>query len=101
MGQQQSLFDKSAEERFAEYHRKNPLVFQLFERYAREALRRGKGRFGAKAVMERVRWEVYFDKKDDAPFKINNNWTARYVRLLEEKFPEFRGFFEKRKLRAA
>lgn len=100
MEKQKSLFPKTIEERFQEFHRANPAVFQLFEMYARLALNSGK-RLGSRAIMERVRWEVYMKTRDGEGFKINNNFTSRYARLLVEKHPEFDGFFEMRDLRAA
>ena len=33
-------------------------------------------------------------------FKLNNNFTSRYARLIEREHPELRGFFRKRRLRA-
>ena len=89
----------SLDEKFERYHRENPQVFELFRRFAFDAKRTGR-RIGAKAIMERIRWEMNLTTRDSEGFKINNNYTSRYVRLLEEKYPEFKGFFEKRELRS-
>lgn len=86
------------DEKFELYHKQNPQIFELFQKFARRAKQAGFKRFGAKAIMERVRWEVYIEDPSDEQFKINNNYTSRYVRLLEKTNPEFKGFFEKRTL---
>jgi len=95
-------FDKEAnmQSRFEEYHKKNPQVFDLFEKFAKKIRIVGYKNFGAKAIMERVRWEMIVSTTDNEPFKINNNYTSRYVRLLEEKDSSFEGFFRKRQLRS-
>jgi len=49
---------KTIERRFAEFHMRNPHVFDLFRRYALMALRKGYVRYSAKAIFERVRWEI-------------------------------------------
>jgi len=95
------LFGQTLDERFAEYHARNPLVFKLFERFARTALQSGRTHYSAKAIMERVRWEISIKSQDDQGFKINNNYTSRYARLLATEYPEFKGFFHMRELRAA
>ena len=46
------------DQQFDNYHKKNPKVYDLFKRFAYEALRSGHHHFGAKAIMGRVRYEV-------------------------------------------
>jgi hypothetical protein len=85
------------DERFRRFHRANPEVFTLFVRFAREAKARGKQRFGAKAIWERLRWEMSL-QTGEAP-SLNNDYTACYARLAIETYPEeFAGFFETRRL---
>lgn len=66
----------------------NPAGYDLFLRFAREALRSGR-RFGAKELAERVRWEARMTWKpdDDRGFKINNNHVAYIARALVEDVP--------------
>ena len=85
---------------FNKYHAQNPHVYALFKKFAKDAKQRGRKFFGAKTVIERVRWSVNIDTVSDDDFKINNNYTSRYVRLLESEEPSFIGFFHKRELRA-
>lgn len=79
---------------FASFHAQNPIVYQLFDRYAREMLTAvGKG--SAKLIFERIRWELTIKTTMDAP-KLNNNYTALYARLWEQNHPQHAGFFSKR-----
>ena len=88
------------QQRFLNYHAKNPHVYALFKKFAKDAKSKGRKHFGAKAVIERVRWSVNIDTDSLDEFKLNNNYTSRYVRMLEQEDPSFLGFFRKRELRA-
>lgn len=80
-------------DKFLDYHRLHPEVYELFKHFAYEARKRW-DHFGAGALTERLRWEV--DVQTHGQFKINNNFRSCFVRLLEFECPEFRGFFHKR-----
>jgi hypothetical protein len=61
------------------FHRAHPEVWEMFERFAlQKAREHGRTHYGAKSVMERVRWET--EAGGGEPFSINNNWTAFYAR---------------------
>ncbi len=90
---------ETMQERFAAYHARHPDVFGLFRRFAAEARAAGRARFGARAIMERIRWHYAVVRHDGEPFKINDSFTSRYARLLIEEDPGFAGFFELRRLR--
>lgn len=87
-------------ERFVAYHKENPHVYDAFKRFAFDLKRAGRDHFGAKGIMERLRWWSAVEAKGDE-FKINNNFSSCYVRLICMEYPEFRGFFEVRTRRAA
>jgi len=96
---QNELFTKSRLDRlFEEYDKEHPHVFRLFKTFALSLKKRGLKHYGAKAIMERIRWQVAFETGNDG-FKINNNFTSRYARKLEREMPEFKGFFRKRVLK--
>jgi hypothetical protein len=82
---------------FHAYDERNPDIYAMFKRFAYEALMSGHHHFGAKAVMERVRWETAVRAKGGT-FKINNDYTSRYARKLIAEKPEFDGFFRLRRL---
>ena len=76
---------------FLIYHKNNPAIWLHFESFANHAAMRGK-KIGAKAIFERVRWEVEINEGHD--FKVNNNYAAYYARAFEIKHPGHKGFFE-------
>lgn len=77
--------------KFKQFHRDNPHVYDLFDRFTRELIDAGFRRYGAKAVMERIRWHVTTRTKGE--FKISNNHTAYYARLWSITNPEHARFF--------
>ena len=75
----------------------NPQAFALFERFAREMAERQR-RFGMKALVERVRWQVMATWESDAEgFKLNNNLPAYLGRELVARHPELAAFIEFRR----
>lgn len=82
-------------EKFEEFHRENPHVYEYFRQYSLQALDRGYDRFSAKAVFERLRWHFQMETKGEE-FKLNNNYTAYYARLLMKQDERFKNFFELR-----
>jgi len=80
--------------KFEQYFLDNPRVWIYFKRFATYAKAHNK-KIGAKAIMERVRWECDFgEEAGSGEFRVNNNYTAYYTRLLMLQCPEFKGFFE-------
>lgn len=101
---QRSLFDnRRIDERFAEFLKTNPDVWDLFKRLAYRAQASGVHRYSAKAIIERIRWEYTVERKrsdgDRDDFKINDHFTSRFVRKLITEDPTFAGFFETRQIR--
>lgn len=91
-----------AEERFQAFLRANPQVYAEFKRRALALHRRGWRHFGAKAIIEAMRYESAISAATpDEPFKLNNSHTSRLVRLAIADEPELVGFFELRELRSA
>lgn len=89
---------ETIQERFVEFHSRNPHVFERFTAAARDLKRLGRRRYGAKAIYEHMRFHLALATDGDE-FKLNNVWTSRYARLLVETFPgEFDGFLEMRRL---
>jgi len=81
---------------FDEFHGAHPEVLEQLRRRALRAQRRGY-RPGIKALFEVLRWGHGMARKADCDeFKLNNNYTAHYARLLMETTPELAGFFETR-----
>ncbi len=93
------LFNKSADQKFLEYHEANPMIFAKFVSYAEQLKEAGRTRIGAKAIIERIRWDSLI-AAFDGKFKINNNHTSRYVRLITEKRPDLAPLFAVRSLKS-
>jgi hypothetical protein len=76
---------------FIESFLANKSVWAQFEIYTLAAIESGK-KVGAKAIMERVRWESEVERCEE--FKVSNNWTAYYARVFAIKYPHHRNYFE-------
>lgn len=82
-------------ERFINYHKQNPQVWELFQKFAFQAINAGRKKMGAALIFERIRWHLSIETIGD-DFKMNNNYRADYARMFNEKFPEHHDFFETR-----
>lgn len=88
------------EERFQTFHQANPHVYYALRDLAIGLKDRGWNHYGIKALFEVLRFKHAMRTNGDA-YKLNNNYTALYARLLMEREPYLRGFFETRKRTAA
>lgn len=106
-----SLFDEpvfrepaaaeTIEGQFLAFHAANPWVYRELVKLARQLVARGRRRIGMKMLFEVLRWEWYMRTDDpSSSWKLNNNYTARYARLIEGTEPDLAGVFETRELRA-
>lgn len=97
-----NIYDGMSQEmlqKFREYHRENPWIFDEFCKEAFALKDTGREQFGAKEIFERMRWQRQeFNTQGD--FKINNTWAPYYARALIKKFPEFRKYLVLKKLGA-
>lgn len=78
-----------------DWHKANPEVYELFKKYTFEAIAAGHEHYGAKGIIERIRWHTSVETKGDA-FKINNNWAPFYARLFMLHHPDHDEFFRLR-----
>lgn len=85
--------------KFWTFHFANPHVYELFKKYAEDVLHAGYEHYGIKAIFERVRWHMDIDTEGGEGFKLNNNYTSRYARLLSQEDKRFCGFFRNRQLK--
>jgi len=83
---------------FRRFHAENPQVYQHLERLAFKLKNKGINRWGIKALWEVLRYELAISTNGPVgTFKLNNNYTAHYARLLMERNPrDLEGFFELR-----
>lgn len=108
MNQQPSLFERfepivtvnahglTLDQQFAAFHAANPHVYDALRRLALQLARRGQ-RMGIKALFEVLRWQYAMTTSDaSSDYKLNNNYTSFYARLLMGQEPELDGYFETR-----
>lgn len=87
-----------ARQRWLEWHRSNPQVYELFKEFTFQATRRGHRRLSAWLVVNRIRWETAVETSG-GDFKISNDFIAYYARLFMDENPDFRGFFRTKPLK--
>lgn len=96
----QTLFDANKHEAAAQaWIEANPKAFELFEKFALEAARKGR-RFGVGQLTERVRWESCVSISRTDRFRVNNNHRSYIARALIQKHPFLKDYIELRELRA-
>lgn len=84
-------------ENFARFHRENPTIWTLFERFALSVIHSSHSEhYSSKAIFERIRWHLNVETRGEA-VKLNNNYTAFYGRLFHVRHPEHAGYFRTRK----
>jgi len=78
-----------------QFHKSNPRVYSYLVHFAKQwRQRRGDGaHLGMKALFERVRWEVSLGETS-GDFKLNNNNTAFYSRLIMRDEPLLKDIFK-------
>jgi hypothetical protein len=89
---------RSLKEGFLEFHGQHPEVYTQLVELATKAKTRGRRKWGVKALFEVLRWQREFsDLPSDAEdFKLNNNYTAFYARLIMANESYLAGYFETR-----
>lgn len=80
------------------WHKKNPHVYELFERFTMNAINKGHTRLSAWLVVNRIRWETTVETSG-SDFKISNDYIAYYARLFHALNPEYDGFFVTKKMK--
>jgi hypothetical protein len=84
--------------RWIEYHFENPGFYELFERFAREAMKTH-DKIGARLLCERIRWYAQVEKGSDQ-YRVCNSFAAYYARLLMLDKPEFKSLFNTKALKS-
>src|ERR1035437_540488 len=83
--------EKTLDQRFLEFHRKNPAVYERFIRHAFELRAAGRTKGSAGAIFERMRWDDMVSGTGEEA-SLNNNYRSRYARLVM-KHPHLVDFF--------
>ena len=77
---------------FRTFHRTNPHVLRSLIKLTSDLHEAGFNRIGMKMLFEVLRWQTMLETRGD-DFRLNNNYTAYYARLLMHRRPEFKGMF--------
>lgn len=92
---------RTIQERFAEFHRLNPWVYEKLVGLARQ-MTKHRQHIGIGMLFEVLRWNYYQSTTDpNAKWKLNNVYRSRYARLIAGTEPDLRDVFEQRELKAA
>lgn len=78
--------------KFREFHSENPAVYTELTALARQLQMRGHSRYGMKGLFEVLRWKRAMTTTGSV-FKLNNNYTALYSRLIMHNNSGLKGFF--------
>tara|TARA_S200002703_G_C3770242_1_gene237139 strand:+ start:254 stop:544 length:291 start_codon:yes stop_codon:yes gene_type:complete len=78
--------------RFNNFNRDNPEVYELFKRFTFQAINKGHTRLSAWMIANRIRWETQIETVND-DYKIGNDYIALYSRKFMKDYPEHDGFF--------
>lgn len=86
-------------ERFNQYHRDNPQVYELFKKFTFMAIRRGHNRLSAWMIVNRIRWETSIETFSVEEYKISNDYIALYARKFMSDYPEYNEFFKTKEMK--
>lgn len=91
---------RSIDQHFRDFHDDNPQVYTELVTMARQMKARGYTCIGVELLVAAYRWNRMLRTEADAyNFKINNNFTSRYARLIMDQEEDLAGFFKIRTLR--
>jgi len=82
--------------KFKTYHKNNPHIYDAFESITLDLIKLGRTQFAVRNILGKMRWDMAISGDDE--YKINENYSAYYGRLFEEKHPLHEGFFRKKNI---
>jgi len=90
----------SMQARFEAFNDLNPWVYDTVVRLTRELVSNGHRKVGMRMLCEVVRWEyMRFTTDPSCEFKINNDYSPRYARLIMAQEPDLADVYELRELK--
>lgn len=88
-------------DKFNQYHKNNPQVYELFKRFTFMAIKRGHNRLSAWMIANRIRWETSIETFSVYEYKISNDYIALYARMFMQDHPQYNGFFKTKEMKRA
>jgi hypothetical protein len=80
-----------------EWHKANPHVWQLFQKFSFEAVHRRRARISHWLIINRIRWETNIVTTGE-DFKISNDYIAFYARYWKATYPEHKDLFTTKRM---
>ena len=77
---------ESLKKKWWEFHKNNPHVYELFEKFTFQIIQAGFKNYSANAVFERIRWHTDIETRGSG-FKLSNNHRAYYARYFHIRNP--------------
>lgn len=74
------------------YHKKNPAIYEMFKKFAFQAINSKRPYYSSEMIINRVRWETMI--KAEKGYKIANEMKAFYSRLFILENPTYKTFFK-------
>lgn len=84
--------------RFERFHYRNPDVYRELVILARQGVRAGRTKLGMKQLFEVLRWNRSIGHDPTETFKLSNDYTSRYARLVMEQETDLDGIFDTKSL---
>lgn len=95
-------YPRSIDAAFERFHAAHPEVYAGLVTLARRWRAHGPAPWSIDAAYHVLRWERRIAGLPDADeeYKLNNNYTSRYARLILDNCPDLAGIFATRELRS-
>lgn len=90
----------SLKHKWWEFHKENPHVYDLVERFTLDVINKGYNNYSINSVFERIRWHTDIETKCEREFKLSNNHRAYYARYFMHLHPQYNGFFRTKETRS-
>jgi hypothetical protein len=87
-------------DRFKQFHRDNPRIYDYFAEFTMQALEQGYKFFGARMIWEKIRWEVHVVTKSSDGLKMNDHYVPFYARMFMRLNPQHGEVFATRRAQA-
>lgn len=91
--------DISIQEQFDRFHGENPRVYLEIVEFIKKLHSNGHRHYSMDAILHVVRYHRHI-RTTDKDFKINNNYSSRYARLVMDRNPNLIDFFHTRELKS-
>jgi hypothetical protein len=94
----QAFKPDSIDARFLKFHAENPQVYAKLVELCWRVRGNGFRKYSIRTIWETLRWHYDMEIRSDEKFKLNDQFTSRYARLLMQEDEAFEGLFNVREL---